>query len=79
MTKLKPLMNGLIAAALLTAPVAARESHAHALHIAKKHAASATANARYVDGRLCIPAPRVAAFATQPWENETPCEPTVGF
>ena len=42
-------------------------------------AAAATPAARYIDGRLCNPAPRVNAFATAPWENETPCEPTPGY
>ena len=27
-------------------------------------------------GAACIPAPRVGAFATQPWDTQTPCEPT---
>jgi hypothetical protein len=27
------------------------------------------------DGPACIPAPRVGAFATQPWDTQTPCEP----
>ena len=27
-------------------------------------------------GRACIPAPRVGAFATQPWDTQTPCEPS---
>ena len=25
------------------------------------------------------PAPRVGAFATQPWDNDTPCEPPAGL
>ena len=27
-------------------------------------------------GAACIPAPRVGAFATQPWDTQTPCEPS---
>jgi hypothetical protein len=34
------------------------------------------AHPRLVGGRICIPAPRVGAFATQPWTNDTPCEPS---
>jgi hypothetical protein len=79
MTKLKLLMDGLIAATLLTAPVTARENHTYARHIATKTDGSAAPGPRYVDGRLCIPAPRVGAFATQPWDNGPPCEPTEGF
>ena len=26
-------------------------------------------------GYGCVPAPRVGAFATQPWDIQTPCEP----
>jgi hypothetical protein len=79
MTKLKLLSAGLIAAAMLTTPVMAREHHLNARHVAKGADASATPAARYIDGRLCNPAPRVGAFATAPWENETPCEPTPGY
>ena len=79
MTKLKLLMDGLIAATLLTAPVMARENHTYARHIVTKTDGSAAPSARYVDGRLCIPAPRVGAFATQLWDNGPPCEPMAGF
>ena len=30
-------------------------------------------------GAYCNPAPRVGAFATQPWDQATPCEPTYGY
>ena len=70
MTKLKLLSAGLIAAAIAT-PAMARESH-----VALQHRANATAGERYIDGRLCQPAPAVGAFATQPWDNGPPCEPT---
>jgi hypothetical protein len=79
MTKLKLLSAGLIAAAILTTPVMAREHHLSSRHVAKSADASATSAARYIDGHLCYPAPRVGAFATQPWDNETPCEPTPGY
>jgi hypothetical protein len=71
MTKLKLLSAALIAAAMLATPAMARESH-----VTLKHHANATAGERYVDGRLCQPAPAVGAFATQPWDNGPPCEPT---
>jgi hypothetical protein len=33
----------------------------------------------YQDGRACVPAPRVGAFATAPWTgNNVPCEPGTG-
>ncbi len=75
MTKLELLPAALIAAAMLTTPVVAQEYHPNARRIVQSAPDSAAPGARYVDGRLCYPAPRVGAFATQPWENETPCEP----
>ena len=75
MSEFKFLSAGLVAAAMLTTPVMARENHLNTRHVARDAYASATPAARDVDGRLCYPAPRVAAFATAPWENETPCEP----
>jgi hypothetical protein len=80
MTKLELLPAALIAAAMLTTPVMARENHHQsARHFVTSVPDSATPAARYVDGRLCYPAPRVGAFATQPWDNETPCEPAMGY
>ena len=79
MTKLKLLLAALVAAAMLTTPVVAREHHQNARHFATSARDSAAPAARYVDGRLCYPAPRVGAFATQPWDNETPCEPATGY
>jgi hypothetical protein len=77
------LAAALIAAAMLTTPVAAQENHPKARHLAESGEESAhhraTPGARYIDGRLCNPAPRVGAFATQPWDNDTPCEPAPGY
>ena len=74
MTKLKLLSAALIATAMVATPAMARESH-----VTLQHRANATAGARYVDGRLCQPAPAVGAFATQPWDNRPPCEPTTVY
>jgi hypothetical protein len=41
--------------------------------------AGAPQGTRYIDGTFCIPAPRVGAFATQPWDKAAPCEPTTGY
>jgi hypothetical protein len=79
MTKPKLLSAALIAAAVLATPAMARESHVTSRQLAERAHASATPGARYVDGRLCYPAPRVGAFATQPWDNDTPCEPAQGY
>jgi hypothetical protein len=63
--------------AKLTAPVMAQGSHTR--HFGARVDDSATNGARYIDGRVCVPAPRVGAFATQPWDNAPPCEPSKGY
>jgi hypothetical protein len=67
------ILKLLIATAMLATPALARETY-----LAKRHAA-AEANAsstREIGGHVCIPAPRVGAFATAPWNaNNLPCEP----
>ena len=78
MTKLKLMPVALIAAAMLTTPVVARQNHLNARHRAEIAHDSATPGARYIDGQLCYPAPRVGAFASQPWSNP-PCEPAAGY
>lgn len=75
MSKLKPATASLNAVAVLATPAMAPQDHQNTRHVAKNTDTSATPAASYVDGRLCVPAPRVGAFATAPWENETPCEP----
>lgn len=67
MTTLKLLSAALITAATLAAPAMARENQ-----VTSRHQANVTTT---VDGRACIPAPAVGAFATQPWSNGAPCEP----
>jgi hypothetical protein len=79
MTKPKLLSAALIAAAMLATPAMARESHVTAQHLAEHANASTAPDARYVDGRACTPAPAVGAFATQPWDNGAPCEPTTAY
>jgi hypothetical protein len=81
------LSAALIAAAMLTTPVVARENHPNARHLVRSahYRATlgagyrATLGAGYIDRRFCYPAPRVGAFATQPWDTETPCEPAPGY
>ncbi len=76
MTNFKLLSAGVIAAAMLTTPVLAKPHHIHHVrHVAEAAAVAAPAGARYVNGLVCVPAPRVDAYATAPWENETACEP----
>jgi hypothetical protein len=90
MTKSKLLTAGLIAAAMLASPVMAQEYHARAQHLAQGADARADGgyagaesayagipyDAPYAAGRFCTRAPRVGAFAGQPWDNNTPCEPS---
>jgi hypothetical protein len=75
MTKSKLLSAGLIAAAMLATPAMARESAVASQRVAEQANADTTSVARDVAGRTCIPAPAVGAFATQPWDNGSPCEP----
>lgn len=80
MTKLELLSAGLVAAAMLATPAMARQGHVTSRHLAADTYGSPTPAARYIDGRLCYPAPRVGAFATQPWDNgNVPCEPGPGY
>ncbi len=67
MTTLKLLSAALIAAATLATPAMAREGH-----VTSRYRANAATTS---DGRVCVPAPAVGAFATQPWDSGPPCEP----
>jgi hypothetical protein len=81
MTPLKLLMAGLAAAAMLATPAMARQSHtaSNVDDNADAYAAAAPAT-RYVDGRGCVPVPRVGAYATDPWnDGNVPCEPRTGY
>jgi hypothetical protein len=79
MTKLKLLSAALIASAMIATPVMARKNHVTSRHPVEDANASITSGARYSDERHCYLAPRVGAFATQPWENGPPCEPSLGY
>ena len=77
MTTLKLLSAGLIAAGMLATPALAREHHSSHRYVTQDPDVSAAPSGGYgyVYGQSCAPAPRVGAFATQPWDNSTPCEP----
>ena len=76
MTTLKLLSAGLIATAMLATPAMARETYVAKRQVAAEANASAFPRARDLAGRICIPAPRVGAFATPPWTGDNvPCEP----
>jgi hypothetical protein len=72
----KLVSAAMIAAAMLATPAITREGHAARRHIATTTDAS---TGSYVDGRACVPAPAVGAFATQPWENGPPCKPSTAY
>jgi hypothetical protein len=74
MTKFKLLSTGLITAAMLASPVMAREHTT-----SRPDGVNVPATTRDVDGHVCQLAPRVGAFATQPWDNGPPCEPAPGY
>ncbi len=79
MTKLKLLSAAMIATAMIATPAMARKSHVTSRHLVEDANASTTPGARNSDERHCHLAPRVGAFATQPWENGPPCEPSLGY
>jgi len=79
MTRLGLLSAALITAAMLATPAMARKSHVTSQQLTEDANASAAPGARSVDGRPCRLAPRVGAFATQPWTNGPPCEPARGY
>ena len=74
MPKLKLLAAAVFATAVISAPAMAREYHARH-RVVVDVAAPSGPDAVYLNGRRCVPAPRVGAFATAPWTNDVPCEP----
>jgi hypothetical protein len=80
MSKLRFLSVGLIATAVIVGPATAREHLLASRHVAVDQYTVGDAYAGSARSTpSCIPAPRVGAFATAPWTNETPCEPTSGY
>jgi methionine-rich copper-binding protein CopC len=77
MTTFKLLSAGLIAATMLATPAMARHHHVTSPQVeAEADAGAAPEQQRYVEARGCVPAPRVGAYATDPWNNgNVPCEP----
>jgi hypothetical protein len=72
MAKLKLLVAALCTTVVISAPAMAREHHVRHRVVVSEPAPGAI----YLDGRACIPAPRIGSFATAPWGNgNIPCEP----
>jgi hypothetical protein len=80
MSKAKLLSAALLAAATLATPAMAREHHvAHRYAVQDAYAATAP-DAYNIYRPACVPAPRVGAFASEPWTNgNVPCEPGTGY
>ncbi|MGJ4944631.1 hypothetical protein ACQR1W_28985 [Bradyrhizobium sp. HKCCYLS1011] len=74
MARLELIVSTVLVGAALAAPAMAREHHVRPSHAMTEVQAN-TGVIRFPDGRVCIPAPRVGAFATAPWTNDVPCEP----
>jgi hypothetical protein len=69
----------LIATSMLSGPAMAREHHLALRHTVRgSYASSVVPNAASADGRSCTRAPRVGAFATEPW-TDPPCEPAINY
>ena len=68
MTRFKFLSAGLIAASMLTTPLMAREYR----HVTRS---DVSAPRGALDGRDCVRAPNVGAYASDPY-TRPPCEPT---
>ena len=75
MHKVKLLSAALLTAATFATPVLAA-GHA-SRHVVSDRGGMYTTQ-RY-EGDSCIRAPRVGAFATEPWTNAAPCEPNTGY
>ena len=81
MTKTLILSAALLAAAAtFSAPAMARTHHHHHHYVAQdtygyNAGYQAYSGERYAYGPGCSSAPRVGAFAGEPWTTSTPCQP----
>ena len=87
MTITRLLSAALVATAVLATPaLAAREHHAAARQrierstddgalLGSAYAYEPYGYGSYAYQPACVPAPRVGAFATAPWDKAAPCEP----
>jgi hypothetical protein len=80
MATLKLLSAALLAATVVASPAMARHHHVtrHSTDSAYVVAQPDAAYGYGAYGYRCVPAPRVGAFASQPWDNNVPCEPWSG-
>jgi hypothetical protein len=78
MTSLKLLSAAVIATAMLSSPVLARQHHVRPSHLAAD-AVAAPAAPHYAEAAGCTPEPHVGAFATAPWDTTVVCVPGTGM
>jgi hypothetical protein len=78
MTRLKLLPAALIAAAMIATPAMARDTGVASRHLARDAYASTGRDTTYNNGRGCIRAPDVGAFASDPYVVP-PCEPVTQY
>jgi len=70
----------LIAVTTLATPAFAASSDAASRRVRAESHMSVAPSVRYADRvSTCVRAPRVGAFATEPWTNAPPCEPNTVF
>ena len=77
MHKVKLLSAALLTAATFATPVLAA-GHTSRHLVADAHGRVMSMTQRD-EGDSCIRAPRVGAFATEPWTDAAPCEPNTGY
>jgi hypothetical protein len=77
MRKVKLLSAALFTAAILATPALAA-THAPR-HVVADDNGRVMSTMHRDEGDSCVRAPRVGAFATEPWTNAAPCEPNTGY
>jgi hypothetical protein len=75
MHNLKLLSAVLLTAATFATPVLAATSR----HVVTDTNGRVMSTMHRGEGDSCIRAPRVGAFASEPWTDAAPCEPNTGY
>ena len=75
MRNLKLLSAVLLSVATFATPVLAHTSR----HVVTDTQGRVMSTMQRDEGDSCVRAPRVGAFATEPWTNAAPCEPNTGY
>ena len=75
MRNVKLLSAVLLTAATFATPVLAHTSR----HVVTDTSGRAMSTMQRDEGDSCVRAPRVGAYATEPWTDAAPCEPNTGY